>query len=192
MWSRVLIRLFFTIAPRAAVTMTGAGAVVEYQSSFVDLRDQLPARTDAVYTIRDPKIIQGLILHHTATGQGGSWKKVAQYHTEFMKWPELGYHFGVDSNGVVYQLLDYRKWSNHAQGHNKHTIAIALLGNYHDRDITPAMESSIIRLSAYLRDEYNLKYFWLHRDTKATACPGDFAARFTRPYQWGDPPTGRK
>ena len=187
MWQRALIRLALVIAPRAAVTMVGVGEVVDYGSTFHDLRGQLPARHDVSYAKRKLSDVQGVILHHSAT-KGQTINSIASFHSEVRGWPGIGYCFAIGWDGVVYQLHDVETISYHAQGYNKHSIGVVLIGNYHERDLTPEMEESLVMLVEYLRDKYGLKYFWLHRDCKPTICPGNYAADFIRPLQFGPLP----
>lgn len=184
---RVAHRWVTKVALRGAVTMTAAGGAIGYSSNIIDLRGKLPARPDAEYRNRPVEDVQGIVWHHSATN-GQTIRSIAEYHTRAKGWPEIGYHYAVGYDGKIYQLLDVNKWSNHTQGHNRRNLAVVLIGNYHERPMTEAMKSACLYLQEYLSDEYNIQWVWLHRDTKPTACPGDYAAEFLRNLQFGPPP----
>lgn len=182
-----LVRLFGTVALRGAVTMTAAGSVAGFGSNFHDLRGELPVRSDMSYTIRPEGQVQGVVFHHSATS-GQSIKSIAHFHTEVRKWPAIAYHFAIGYDGVVYELNDVTRASYHAQGHNRNTIGVVLIGNYESRELTEEMENSIIMLNEYLKDRYDLKFAWMHGETKSTLCPGKNAKAFIRPYLYGPRP----
>lgn len=182
-----LIRIFGTVALRGAVTMTAAGSVAGFGSNFHDLRGELPHRTDMTYSTRPESQVEGVVFHHSATS-GQSIKSIAHFHTEVRKWPAIAYHFAIGYDGVVYELNDVTRASYHAQGHNRNTIGVVLIGNYESRELTEEMENSIIMLNEYLKDRYNLKFAWMHAEARATLCPGKNAKAFIRPYLYGPRP----
>jgi hypothetical protein len=184
---RVAGRWVTKLALRGAVTMTAAGSAVGYSSNIIDLRDQLPRRPDVEYRHRVENEVDGIVWHHSAT-RAQTIRSIADYHTRVKGWPEIGYHYAVGHDGRIYQLLDVKKWSNHAQGYNRRTIGVVLIGNYHEREMPEAMKSSVLYLQEYLCDTYNIDYVWLHRDTKPTACPGNYASEFLKNIQFGPRP----
>lgn len=188
---KALIRLAFVLAPRAGINMAVAGGAIGYGSHFVDLRGKLPERQDIHYSVRNVNTIQGVVLHHSAT-KGQTISSMAQFHTEVRGWPGLAYHFAIGWDGTVYQCHDLSTISYHSAGYNQRTLGIVLIGNYQDRQMTEEMKGSLVELTSYLHDQYDLKYMWLHRDTKSTACPGQYAVEFARPLQWGPPPPSKK
>lgn len=167
--------------------MVGAGAAVDYGTTFHDLRGKLPIHHVDTYKKRKVEDIKGAVLHHTAT-TGQSLSSIAKFHTDMRGWPAIGYHFAIGWDGVVYQLHDVETISYHAAGRNTPNLGIVLVGNYHTREMTPEMEESLVMLVEYLRGKYKLNYLWLHRDCQATACPGDHASDFMRPLQFGPLP----
>lgn len=180
-------RWVLTLGVRAGVTMTAAGSTIDYGSSYIDLRGKLPSKDGMEYRRRDPSDIEGIIWHHSATS-GQTIRSIAEYHTQAKGWPEIAYHYAIGYDGRVYRLLDESKWSNHASGHNRRTIGIVLVGNYHENEPTEAMVSAAARLQEDICDGHAIKYVWLHMETKATDCPGRFAAPVLRPIQFGPKP----
>lgn len=184
---RITGRWVARIALRGTVAMTAAGAGADYHSDYVDMRGQLPRREGAEYATRSEDLIEGLVFHHTATTAQG-WSSVAAYHADRKRWPEIAYPFGIDYRGVKYHLLDVTKVSYHASGYNRRAIAIALLGNYHERPMTEEMKAAALDMQYELAERYDLKWSCLHNETKATACPGRYATEFLKPYLFGPRP----
>jgi hypothetical protein len=183
----LILRLSMRVAPRAAAGMAAAGGIMGYGSSIVDLRGELPVRADMSFPTRSMSDIEGLVIHHSAT-QSQSIRSIAQFHTEMRKWPGISYHFAIDQQGVIYQMNSLTDCSYHAQGYNRRTIGMVLLGNFQEGWMPEPMLESLIVMNEHLRDEYNLKYAVLHKDTKKTACPGKFAEMDIRPYLYGELP----
>lgn len=179
-----IIRWAIVLAPRAAVTMTGAGYAVDYESTFHDLRGTLPERTDVRYSHRNVSSIQGLVIHHSAT-KGQSIRSMAQFHTQTRGWPAIAYHFAIGWDGKVYQLNDVDRLTYHAQGHNARTIGVVIIGNYEDQQLSLPAEAALMNLAYYLKDEYHLRYMWLHRQVRSTACPGAHVVELITPYLYG-------
>lgn len=187
-----MARLLMKIAPRAAVTMGVAGAGIGYGTSFHDLRGQLPVSPTAQYATRPASDVQGVVWHHSATSPTATFTSIAKFHVEVRKWPAIAYHFAIDQEGVVYQLNDITTVSYQAQGYNSKTIGVVLIGNFEEGEVPPAMEESIITLNEYLRDEYALKFAWLHKECRKTKCPGFNAEWVLEPYLYGPRPPNRK
>lgn len=180
-------RWALTLGMRAGVTMTATGTAIDYGSSYIDLRGKLPAREDAQYRTRDASIIEGMVWHHSATA-GQTIRSIAEYHTQAKGWPEIAYHYAIGYDGRIYRLLDVTKWSNHAAGQNKRTIGVVLIGNYQEREPSEEMLSAAARLQDDLIEAHDLQYIWLHRDVKATDCPGRFVVPVLRQMQFGPLP----
>jgi len=167
--------------------MTATGLAVGHESAFIDLRGKLPVRQDIQYKMRTEAEIDGIIWHHTAS-RAQTIRSIAEYHTKVRGWPEIAYHFAVGHDGKVYQLLDVQKWSHHAAGHNRNNIGIVLIGNYEDNEPSPQMLASAKIIQRNLVQQYNIKHVWLHKDTKATLCPGKHATKTLRKWQFGELP----
>jgi hypothetical protein len=193
-----LTRLFVVIGPRAAVTMTTAGAGVGYQSQFIDLSEpaievpmsevtldvldevemadlssELPQK--GAYPTRDVSTITTRYWHHTASGDDATWQAIASGHIK-RGWAGIGYHIGIDKNGRIAILNPLHRRTNHTAGRNSKGVGVVLLGNYDTHYLTGEMEAAIERTRDYL-DERGITQEQFHRDVKATACPGRYAVQ---------------
>lgn len=90
----------------------------------------------------------------------------------------ISYTFVVTPIGLIFEGHGTARVGAHTKGHNTHGRGICLVGDYSERDLTPAqMESAV-----WLLREGVAQGWWKtaqlaggHRDTKATECPGDRA-----------------
>lgn len=183
----IVLRFAMVTGPRAAVVMCGVGGVAGFGSQIVDLTGQLPEHATKEYATRKASTVEGVVWHHSASSSQ-SIKSIADYHVQANKWPAIAYHYAIGSDGRVYKLHATTTVSYHAAGYNKRTIGVVLLGNYHTTEVPPAMEASALALQEFLKDEYKLVYAWMHKETKATACPGKYAEEFLKPTLYGKRP----
>lgn len=162
--------------PRAAITMATATSM-GFAAQIKDLSGTLPESQSSMYGERPAEWVNACVWHHSAT-KGQTIRTIAQWHVEVNGWPGIGYHYAIGWDGSVYQLHPITTWSYHAQGYNRTTIGVVLVGNFQERGLTPEMESSILKMREHLAEEYGITQHVLHRDLKATLCPGDSAALF--------------
>lgn len=162
------------VAMRAVLAMSPTVAIGDVK--VIDLRESLPQRPGVSYAYRTDGQITGIIWHHTAGNEAQPIHDIADYHVRVRKWPGIGYHFAIDSEGKVFQMQSVNTVSYHAYMNNTPNIGIVLVGNYEDARPTRAMRSSAKALLRVLRSRYGIKNVYLHKETKATLCPGKYAA----------------
>lgn len=116
--------------------------------------------------------IKAFIIHHTAASNGGSDPKASvraiyQWHTQVLKWGDIGYNFLIDAQGHIYKgrkgavkngqavIGGHTFNSGTNENFNLNTVGIALLGCYqHDSNcatqntMTPKMKAAVSRLIA--------------------------------------------
>lgn len=196
--SGFLLRLFTVHSLRAASVMTVTGGAIGYQSDIIDLslpakeviatpaeaaildlRGKLPAHGAKEYPIRDTRVITTLFWHHTATPSTATWDAIARGHVKERNWAGIGYHVGVDRDGRIAILNPLERLTNHTSGNNTRGVGVVLLGNYEKDALTPAMEASIERVRKWMKGK-GIMEEKLHRDVKATACPGKNAVAYLR------------
>lgn len=126
-------------------------------------------------------------LHHSVTSQLLPSATQAQEINEIRKLEDIGqarfkggisYTFIIAPSGRVYVGHTISRIGAHTQGHNTTAAGIALLGTYTNNRPTPEQEVSIAKLLNLGVENAWWKKAALtggHRDTKATACPGNMA-----------------
>jgi predicted nucleotidyltransferase len=84
----------------------------------------------------------------------------------------MGYHRGVDVDGVIWIFNHDEVNSNHTAKHNSHALSLVCIGNFEVDTTTAAMRESINHQIAEWEDAYGKGFVLPHSAVKATACPG--------------------
>lgn len=154
--------------------------------------------------------LQLAIVHHTANSNDYTPAEAAAivrgielYHVQGNGWNDIGYNFLVDRFGNVYEGraggITRNVVGAHAEGFNRGTVGVALIGNFATAKPTQAMEDALVRLLAWRLDlahvdplstvaytsggnakfkagkVVELRAISGHRDTGPTECPGNGA-----------------
>lgn len=143
-------------------------------------------------------------VHHTADEHsdidGAAWVRIVyNEHANVLGWGDIGYHYVVDRNGVIYQgrtsgapPAGYIAEGGHALRYNCGSGAVVALGNYQPNisvpltALTPQTRQSVVSIMAWLLHTYGIRPWEQrfvvdktvlgmcgHRDLLATQCPGD-------------------
>jgi hypothetical protein len=121
-----------------------------------------------------------MTIHHTDTPSSNPAARVRQiqdYHRNQNRWCDIGYHFLVDEQGVVYEGRKISIMGAHAGGANTGNIGIALIGSYENAEPSAAQLSSTAKLVAELSSKFSIPLSRStvkgHREFGAsTDCPG--------------------
>ena len=176
---------------------TNAAPWSGYCNSTTNTRTWLPSASEIVPASH-------VVIHHTAGGNHNpsthNWPAsvlaIWRYHAMTLGWCDIGYHYLIDPNGVIYEgrytgvrndgtVID----GAHALGHNRATIGISLMGNFETAEPNPAAILALENLLAWIGSSKNIplntdRYYPFkakmlntivgHRDVGSTACPGNF------------------
>ncbi|SNT14193.1 Uncharacterized conserved protein, contains LGFP repeats [Micrococcales bacterium KH10] len=111
--------------------------------------------------------VTSIYIHHTAgtnnynANQGPALVRgIYSYHTQSMRWADIGYQFLVDKYGNVYQgrrtaTVDTPIGAQ-TGGYNTGTIGVSALGNYETAQTTPALLEAITEVVAWKAYEYEI------------------------------------
>lgn len=200
-----LLRVLIVLLPRGAVTMTLAGSAIGYQSSFVDMTyvpspdvpvvgavitdisESLPHHPTKVYPLRKASQVHGLVWHHTATPEGEPITNMATYHIMQRGWAGLAYHYAIQGK-TIFKCNNPLSITNQTEGMNTATIGVVLVGNYEENEPSEDTKKSALKLDEYLNTEWDFRFICLHKDTKATLCPGKYAEKYLRQFCYGKVP----
>ena len=142
-------------------------------------------------------------VHHSADDHrdvdGAAWVRIVyQFHSVGRGWGDIGYHYVVDRNGVIYQgrtpgnpPAGYIAEGGHAFQYNCGSGAVMALGNYQPGTtvalvpLTQATRDGLVRILSWLMQQYGVRPWDQrfvvdktvlgmcgHRDLNATECPG--------------------
>lgn len=100
------------------------------------------------------------------------------------EYADIGYHYVINANGVIYEGRPITKNGAHVGGQNSHKIGIALMGHLDPSFDINASSSrptekqivSLQRLVAWLDYMYGIDSVKKHKDLNPnTICPGQYA-----------------
>ncbi|GAB4520583.1 MAG: hypothetical protein Tsb0013_24160 [Phycisphaerales bacterium] len=135
----------------------------------------------------------GIVIHHSGDPSGSADAIDSQHRDQGLQ--GLGYHFVIgngrgSSDGAIHagyrwdaQLPGAHAIGPEADAHNRHSIAICLVGDGNQKAFTDAQLASLIALVERLQDTCDIPedHVLLHTDVAPTASPGRlFPARAFR------------
>ncbi len=148
---------------------------------------------------RTPTNVTHLVVHHSA-GQTNASDFAAvvrsywDFHANGRGWGDIGYHWLVDPNGVLYQGRAFNVDGNkdiigtHAGGFNTSSMGICIIGDYTNIRPSEIAVSTMNEVLAWKADERGInplgsslhspsgnvqRHISGHRDVTATQCPGN-------------------
>lgn len=124
------------------------------------------------------RTINYLVIHCTATQPNAKISSIQNYWKNELKWKNPGYHYIIESNGNVVQLLPIEQVSNGVGGWNSQLINISYVGGVdfkgNPKDTrTESQKDSILKLLKDLKKRFPNAKIQGHRDFPkvAKACP---------------------
>ena len=133
------------------------------------------------------RTIDSIYVHHSASSQMETIRKmIDQWHKD-RGWNGVGYHFFIEADGGIQKGRDVAVVGAHCRGHNRRSIGICITGNFQNDTILAAQELSLKILLTGLMNEYNLTKtnVFGHRENGSTLCPGD--SLFAWLQTWREP-----
>ena len=173
-------------------------------------RSQWGANESITSTSSQSRDLKAMFVHHTAGTNNytraqayGQIRAIFSYHTESLRWGDIGYNFLVDRYGTIYEgrrgSMDSLPLGAQAGGFNTDTFGISTMGNFDEANPPAAMVESLKKVLAWKGHEHginatgtttltsagstskysrgtrvNVNTILGHRDTHATACPGRY------------------
>jgi hypothetical protein len=123
-----------------------------------------------------------VIVHHVGGSVPDSRGWLSWYDREVRVtrgWCDLMYHFGIDEQGIIYEMVATGVEGAHASDANTRTVAIVLMGDYTSRSPSAPQIASLQKLMVAVANEYrfpaNRQTVLGHRQVGQTSCPGNTA-----------------
>jgi N-acetylmuramoyl-L-alanine amidase len=120
-------------------------------------------------------IPQSITIHHTEGAYTGpqSIKDAQDYHLDTKGWSDIGYHFLIGSDGVIYEGREFGYLGAHSpppQGR----VGVCFVGNFMRERPSQAALGSAQRLIQALIQRAGVRpgQIYGHRDQRSTDCPG--------------------
>lgn len=145
---------------------------LDEDNDITDKVEELP-RTRS-YSTRNKSLIEGIIIHHTASDTTATPEYIAQIGIDRFGVGH-SYHYQILRSGEIVKTNYVYSKTAQLANHNSTTIGIVVTGNYSNYDITNTQLIQIIRLGRMLKKIIpSITYVKCHRDFDATNCPGDY------------------
>lgn len=113
-----------------------------------------------------------MIVYHHTVDNNMTPQKIDEIHKQ-RGWSGIGYHFYIRKDGTIYRGRPENAVGSHAPGVNARAFGIASEGNFNEEYVTPQQMTSLIALSRYLMNKYNITDLKRHKDVRQTECPGN-------------------
>ena len=150
------------------------------------------AASRARYTQRGE--LQAIVVHHTglrperggARSEAAFLRRLQRLHLS-RGWIDLGYHFVIMPSGRIYEGRPPHAVGAHAIGHNRHSLGVALAGDF---DVEPPTAEAVEALHGLLSSgapDLPQGALVAHCDLADTRCPGRFLYPLV-PTSTGAPP----
>lgn len=135
--------------------------------------------------------VEHVIIHHADTANFNDpvleMRSIYYFHTVTRGWGDIAYNYLVDFMGNIYEgrVGGENAVGCHAEGYNRGSAGICLMGRFFEDDITPEMHNAIVWIaswagrnldptaSAPFHDIPELPAICGHRDVNNTTCPGE-------------------
>lgn len=113
--------------------------------------------------------IKYIAVHCTAGSQKQTVDSLLYFFTKVKKWKAPGYHYVVEADGKITQLLDEERVSNGVKGFNSVTVNAAWLGGIDSEgkaidNRTDEQKKALRQLLGMLRKKYPAAVIQGHRD----------------------------
>ena len=113
--------------------------------------------------------IKYIAVHCTAGSQKQTVGSLLHFFSKVKKWKSPGYHYVVEANGKITQLLDEERVSNGVKGFNSITINVAWFGGIDERgkavdNRTNEQKRALAQLVGILKKKYLGAIVQGHRD----------------------------
>ena len=147
-----------------------------------------PKRSYEPYTGKLEDILDSVVVHHAGNSNMHTMKEVQDEQLDKKEAADINYHYGIDLTGNAFEGRPIDVKGAHVAGANTGKIGIVLLADLDteksfdyngDDSLTPAMESTLLRLIHYLMGKYpKIKFLGGHKEFAAAqgderSCPGD-------------------
>jgi hypothetical protein len=159
--------------------MWGAGEpdlTAEAESSLYDPRTNPDGWWEYALPLMD--VLHTVVVHHAASFIKQNPRQAQKWHRERLGLADIGYHFVINDQGIVFEGRPINVRGAHTAGYNTGTVGVVLFGHFELWQPSEAQMAALRLLVAYLQDAYAIQYLAGHRDFQPaeTVCPGRYLA----------------
>lgn len=125
---------------------------------------------------------QTIVIHHSAIYVGDDFAtllEIQRTHREERGWADVGYHYFVGREGLVYEGRDLHVRGTHVARHNTGSLGVCVLGDFTQSEPTAWQIDAVIGLSVWLASRLALTHLAPHSAfNNDTVCPGGSLAPY--------------
>lgn len=145
-----------------------------------------------IWPIQKTKYVKWIIIHHTDTFYSWSLdsiRKIYKYHALNRWWGDIWYNYLIWYDWEIFEWRawwDYVVWA-HSVRNNRSTVWIAVIWDYHDKDLNEKQKKSLNNLVRHLVLKYWIdltKKFDFQRDCNAQDCSFYIVKDSLSPIVW--------
>lgn len=114
--------------------------------------------------------VERIFLHCTASGPGTTYEDVRRWHVEERGWDDVGYHYLILADGELVSCRPEHIVPAAQKGHNKNTVAIALVGEgFYSVPQIAVAKGLVARLIK--KHDLSCRDIWVHNEVSDKECP---------------------
>jgi hypothetical protein len=128
-----------------------------------------------VYPDKLSDVYNTVAIHHSAglLASNETMTYIQNLHMDTNHWADVGYHYGIDKDGVIYEGRDIAVRGVNVAGHNTGTIGVVVMGNFEEDQPLPLQLEALQTLVNWLASTYALTHLAGHGEfNPETVCPG--------------------
>lgn len=130
-----------------------------------------------VYDVPLEQAYQTVVIHHSVIMENNddvaTLLEIQQAHRNDRGWADVGYHYFVGREGIVYEGRDIRVRGTHTAGFNTGSVGVCLLGDYTSQLPTERQIRGAEGLINWLAQRLELTHLAAHNMFNTTTlCPG--------------------
>lgn len=131
------------------------------------------------------RTIDAVVVHHTASPQGTTFKQIYRWHTIENGWSDIGYHFVITEDGTIHEGRNINTSGAHCRGFNANSIGVCVTGNTNNEKPNQSQLESLRQLLDSLLEDLDLDKdeVFTHKEKGRTECPGYYLNLWVNQYR---------
>lgn len=128
-----------------------------------------------VYPESLPDAYNTVAIHHSASllASNETMRDIQDLHMDANRWADVGYHYAIDKEGIVYEGRDIHVRGASVAGYNTGTIGVVVMGNFQIDEPLPIQLTVLQTLVNWLAATYTLSHLAAHGEFNSeSVCPG--------------------
>lgn len=116
-----------------------------------------------------------IAIHHSASllASNETMLDIQNLHMDANRWADIGYHYGIDRDGIVYEGRDIGSRGASVAGFNTGTIGVVVMGNFEEDQPLPPQLAALQTVVNWLTASYKLTHLAAHGEfNPESVCPG--------------------